>query len=355
MQIWPNGGVWGLLRRTAPRIQLRRVWIINKIVTFRIRALVVPATLAAVPLAAATSPSAPASGPVVVSERAVVSHPAAVVRGAAIDGAVRRGLAWGGGGLVARTSGRVFFTLDGVDYACSGSTVGGSNPNVVVTAAHCVSDGAGGWAVNWTFVPGFDRGSEPYGSFTARTYYVSGRWAHGADEDDDIAFVDMRKTAVADGPGKSSKAGSGSRSIGDVVGAQPIAFGYRGGSATVFGYPAAPPFNGSRLDYCQGPVVKDPYGAPDAGLSCTMTEGDSGGPWLSVFDPRTGIGVITGVTSFKYSGHNRTLYSANLGATAQALYNRAEKGLSATGHRSRGPRRSRWRSVRLPSGWRGSA
>jgi V8-like Glu-specific endopeptidase len=269
--------------------------------------------------------SSPASGHglLVASERAVVSHPA--------PPASQKRMAWDGGGLVARTTGRVFFTLDGVDYACSASTVGGTNPNVVVTAAHCVSDGTGGWAVNWTFVPGFAGGTEPYGRFTARTYFVSGRWANGADEDDDIAFVDMRQ----------AKVGGVSRSVGDVVGAQPIAFGYRGGSAAVFGYPAAPPFNGTQLDYCQGPVAKDPYGAPDTGLRCTMTEGDSGGPWLSGFDPRTGIGVITGVTSFKYAGHNRTLYSANLGSVAQALYNRAEKGLSLTGHQSGGPGRNR--------------
>jgi hypothetical protein len=32
------------------------------------------------------------------------------------------------------------------------------------------------------------------------------------------------------------------------------------------------------------------------------------------------------VTSFKYSGQARILYSANLGPIAQALYNRAERG-----------------------------
>ena len=54
-----------------------------------------------------------------------------------------------------------------------------------------------------------------------------------------------------------------------------------------------------------------------------MTEGGSGGPWLSDFDPRTGLGVITGVTTFRYSGQDRILYSADLGPVAQALYKRA--------------------------------
>jgi hypothetical protein len=55
-----------------------------------------------------------------------------------------------------------------------------------------------------------------------------------------------------------------------------------------------------------------------------MPEGDSGGPWLSGFDPAAGTGTITGVSSFKYSGQTRILYSANLGPVAQALYTRAE-------------------------------
>jgi hypothetical protein len=58
-----------------------------------------------------------------------------------------------------------------------------------------------------------------------------------------------------------------------------------------------------------------------------MTEGGSGGPWLSDFDPRTGLGVITGVTTFRYSGQHRILYSADLGPVAQALYKRASSSL----------------------------
>jgi hypothetical protein len=37
----------------------------------------------------------------------------------------------------------------------------------------------------------------------------------------------------------------------------------------------------------------------------------------------SGLGVITGVTTFRYSGQDRILYSADLGPVAQALYERA--------------------------------
>jgi hypothetical protein len=71
--------------------------------------------------------------------------------------------------------------------------------------------------------------------------------------------------------------------------------------------------------------IPDPYGSADAGIECTMTEGDSGGPWFSGFDARTGSGTITGVTTFRYAGDRLELYSADLGATARALYERAQR------------------------------
>ena len=39
----------------------------------------------------------------------------------------------------------------------------------------------------------------------------------------------------------------------------------------------------------------------------------------------TGSGTITGVTTFRYAGDRLELYSADLGATARALYERAQR------------------------------
>jgi V8-like Glu-specific endopeptidase len=225
-----------------------------------------------------------------------------------------RGAAWNGGGVVARSTGRAFFTLDGIAYACSGAVVNGISQDIMITAAHCVSDGSGGWADNFIFVPGYQDGRAPYGSYPAQTFYVSAQWTHGADTDDDVAFVALGQANV---DGEQQDAGT-------VAGGLPIAFDYRAQSATAFGYPAEPPYTGGQLDYCAGPVSPDPLGSTDVGIGCDMTEGDSGGPWLSGFDPQTGIGVITGVTSFKYSGDASVLYSATLGQVAQALYTHAE-------------------------------
>jgi hypothetical protein len=273
----------------------------------------------------------PARAVSLVAERAVVSAPAywtrarmaAAARGASAPGAAPgagvpavSGVPWAGGGAVARTTGRVFFTLDGTGYACSGSAVAGAGQDVVMTAAHCVSDGAGHWATHWTFVPGYDNGREPYGSYPARSFYVPASWTSGADESDDVAFVVVGPARVDGAP----------QQLGAAVGGQPIEFGYRAATEAVFGYPTEPPYTGQSLDYCEGVLQPDPFGFPDKGIACTMTEGGSGGPWLSDFDPRTGLGVITGVTTFRYSGDDLSLYSADLGPVAMALYERASSG-----------------------------
>jgi len=224
------------------------------------------------------------------------------------------GARWTGGGAVMRTTGRVFFTLDGTDYSCSGSTVASANEDVVMTAAHCVSDGDGGWATHWIFVPGYRDGRAPYGRYPARAYFAAMAWQFGAHEDDDVAFVAVNETRV----------GGVRQHVVDAVGGQPIGFGFRAATETLFGYPSEPPYRGRFLDYCAGPLSPDPYGSADAGVDCTMTEGDSGGPWFSGFDPRTGLGVITGVTTFRYSGAGRTLYSADLGPVARRLYDAAQ-------------------------------
>jgi hypothetical protein len=261
------------------------------------------------PLAGAAPSPRP---PFAVSERAVVpaarywtrARMAAASRAAGVSG-----VPWAGDGAVGRTTGRVFFTLDNEKYACSGSAVASQNQDVVMTAAHCVSDGAGHWATHWTFVPGYANGREPYGSYPAQTYYVPAQWSAGADEEDDVAFVVV-------GTARGHK-------LGAAVGGQPIEFGWRAPAETVFGYPSEPPYTGQGLDYCAGTLQSDPFGTQDEGIACAMTEGGSGGPWLSDFDPRTGLGVITGVTTFRYFGQDRILYSADLGPVAQALYTRA--------------------------------
>ena len=74
--------------------------------------------------------------------------------------------------------------------------------------------------------------------------------------------------------------------------------------------------------HCANVVVQDqtPQPSTDQGMSCTMTPGSSGGPWLTGFSARTGRGTLVSLTSFSYSDKPDVLWGPYLGATAKALY-----------------------------------
>ncbi|HYJ74847.1 MAG TPA: trypsin-like peptidase domain-containing protein, partial [Kineosporiaceae bacterium] len=230
------------------------------------------------------------------------------------------GARWTGGGTVARTTGKVFFSLGADDYVCSGSAVASPDRSTVLTAGHCVLDPeTGTTATNWVFVPGYRDGRAPYGLFAATHLVTTTGWATAEDFDVDLGFADVAPNAA------------GAR-LGDAVGGQRIAFGTPRGRATyAFGYPAAAPWTGQRLVACSGSVVQDTSPAPstDQGLACTMTPGSSGGPWFSDFDPRTGTGTLTSVTSFSYTELPGVLWGPYLGAEAQALYDSVAATLGA--------------------------
>jgi hypothetical protein len=227
-----------------------------------------------------------------------------------------RGLRWTHGGAVARITGKVFFTLGGTDYVCSGSAVDSPRSDVVLTAAHCVGNGPGQWAANWTFVPGYRDGAAPYGRYTARRFFVSPRWRPAGAEQYDVAFVQVNP-ATLDGPRPHAVA---------LPRGAPLAFAaragvYPAGAAYVFGYPAEPPYSGRYPDYCAGPMTPDRHGS--VRTPCTMTAGDSGGPWLAGFRPLQGAGTIVAVSTFKLTSDMAVLYGTVLGPAARVLYQQA--------------------------------
>lgn len=240
-------------------------------------------------------------------------------------------VSWLPHGPLARYIGKVFFQLDGASYVCSGVVVRSPGADVVATAAHCLSDGMGGYATNWTFVPGYHDGSAPYGSYSPRMFYVSRQWAGGRNEAYDVAFVTLNhgisprprpRPRPRPGPAPGPATGPGTSASSPVSGL-PIAFDQPPGKVHVFGYPAQSPFDGTRLRYCAGQGMPGIKGT--SGLRCDMTAGDSGGPWLSRFDPVTGTGTVVAVTSFRF-GDSRTLYGSGMNRIARKLYAKALAG-----------------------------
>lgn len=217
-----------------------------------------------------------------------------------------------GGGAVVRTTGKVFFTLAGVNYVCSGSAVTSGNRDVVLTAGHCLNEGPGAYATNFAFVPAYDDGARPYGTFTARQLVTTTQWAGSGDFDYDIGFAVMNTL--------------NGQHLTDVVGSQGIGFNLaRGQYMYSFGYPQANPYDGSDIAWCHGTPIQDPYGSQDQGLDCNLTGGSSGGPWFVSYSTTTGVGTLNSVNSFKYSGGQlrNYMFGPYLGSVAQTLYGTA--------------------------------
>ncbi|MCD0448468.1 trypsin-like peptidase domain-containing protein [Actinocorallia sp. API 0066] len=223
------------------------------------------------------------------------------------------GAVWPLDGGVVPSVGKVFFTLDGRDYLCSGAAVRSASRDLVVTAGHCARGASGRWAENWIFVPGYREGGGPQGGFPARLMAVPDQWASKADDDYDVAMVALHQRR--------------GKHVADLVGANTIAFGRpRGRPVHAFGYPSQGRYDGERLAYCAGTPEPDPHRATVAqGLHCDLTQGSSGGPWLIGFDPATGTGTVTSVSSFKYADDKVTMYGPYFGQAIRELYARTER------------------------------
>lgn len=291
-----------------------------------------PVRMAAALRAAGGSPAA--ERPVSHTRRLIRKAPPAPPTGAAPTGApptgaapwpagdtAGNGLRWPHEGAVAAAVGKIFFTLGGEDYVCSGTLVGGKHPDVVLTAAHCVTGGPGKggatqWATNWMFVPGFADGLLPYGEYTARRFFVTPDWTgpERGREQYDAAFVQVTTATLYGASGAAKPPPGLPVEFAGSQDAAPLSRTY------VFGYPSELPYSGLYLNYCAGPAVAS---GGSVRTPCGMTAGDSGGPWLAGFSPRSGSGPVVAVSTYKDSGNLRVLYGAVLGPQARALYERA--------------------------------
>ena len=91
-----------------------------------------------------------------------------------------------------RTNGKVF-GFDPVDgpYTCSGTALATPSGSIVLTAGHCVVEG-GHWGRDIRFVPAYDHGSHPYGTFVAEAVYTMPQWRRSNNPDFDVAAIRVR-------------------------------------------------------------------------------------------------------------------------------------------------------------------
>ncbi|HEY0443816.1 MAG TPA: hypothetical protein VGC90_06325 [Candidatus Limnocylindrales bacterium] len=252
-----------------------------------------------------------------------------VHRSKAAGGGNVTGASWTNGGAILRASGKVYFEMGGSAWVCSGTAANDSRSGfaLVLTAGHCAYDETnGGFATNWLFIPDFDGAptftcaSTVFGCWTATALVVHDGFASAGSFNTQATTHDFAFAVV--GPGGKS----GTAQLDSTVGSLPIAFG---GVSTndvldAFGYPAAGKYHGDDLTYCAGPLSPDTRNASATwGMSCDMTGGASGGPWLSAFARAIGTGTLSSLNSYGYSGI-RAMYGPKFNADTQAVYAAAD-------------------------------
>lgn len=243
------------------------------------------------------------------------------------------GASWSGGGEVAATTGRVFFSMGESYYLCSGSVVEDTTADrsIVLTAAHCAYDEENlAFAENWMFVPAYDAmpavpttdGSfcdgTSYGCWTADALVVPDGYATAGAFNDQAVVHDYAYAAVGTG-------GRDDVHLDATVGAQAIRFdGATAGADTwLFGFPAAQRYKGNDLTYCRGPLGFDRYVDDQTyRVTCNMTGGASGGPWFAPFSAGDGAGSVVSVNSYGYQGV-KAMHGPRLGTEAGDMLNQA--------------------------------
>ena len=204
--------------------------------------------------------------------------------------------------------GKVFFTLAGTNYVCSGNAVVSANKSTVATAGHCLNEGPGAFATNFIFVPKYENGAAPYGQWTAKALYAPTQWSSNGNMQYDTGFAVMNTL--------------NGKYLSDVVNESGVEFNAaRGLTYKSYGYPAASPFIGATLKSCYGAASNDPNNPTflTQGISCDMTGGSSGGPW---FIGSNASGLQNSINSYGYSG-SPMMYGPYWGTVIQQTYTSA--------------------------------
>lgn len=204
-----------------------------------------------------------------------------------------------------RTNGKIIAVDPGArSYSCSGTAIATPSRSIVLTAGHCVLERKR-QARRIAFVPAYDHGKRPFGTFTVKAVYVMPQWRQDENPGFDVAALRVRPSRLG--------------RLTDVVGARGYAIDKsRLGAFQIFGYPAARA-GGEELRSCRAHglgvdrLTNRLPGPPTMPASCDLAAGASGGAWL--FDGR----YVSGVTSYSYQGRPTQLFSPYFGPAIGAF------------------------------------
>ena len=210
--------------------------------------------------------------------------------------------------LIALRVGALFVRLDSTNHFCTASVVTSPGRDLLITAAHCIDGGkGGGYHQDIVFIPDYRNGEAPVGVWTVKRLLVAPGWAKDSDPDLDIGFVVLEPH-----DGKNIEDILGANRLGLDTGYQYLGrvTGSRDSDAhsiTCLNYTSEESASQLRFD-CGG-----------------YTNGTSGSPWMTNFDPVTRTGTIVGVLGGYQEGGNtpEISYSAILGPPIHHLYQQA--------------------------------
>lgn len=198
------------------------------------------------------------------------------------------------------SNGRLFVIQGGKEGFCSATAIDSPSRSLVLTAGHCVNtgprpDSRAAWSSYLEFVPGFNLGAAPFGTFvlTGTPRALPG-WTREGNPDFDLgAFLTEPN---AEGVALADAVGGGATIVTDLPHAQRY---------ETFGYPGAT----ERMRACVSgfagldPVTVGLAGPSTVSVRCNWTPGASGGGWLI-----DGGEEIDGLNSYLNKGEKQRTY-----------------------------------------------
>ncbi|MFC6881085.1 MULTISPECIES: trypsin-like serine peptidase [Actinomadura] len=189
------------------------------------------------------------------------------------------------------TLGALFFNNGSGDHYCTASVVHSYSKKLLITAAHCIHGGRGaGYVSKVAFVPKYEKGKRPYGTWTAKMLLVDQRWASKSDPDLDFGFIGLNPLK-----GKTIEAAVGYNMLGVNQGV--------GKYVNVTGYPRIAYDKRDQPIYCRAKTARQ--SKYQVRMDCSgFYGGTSGSPWLLKYNGKTHTGYINGVIGGYQGGGN---------------------------------------------------
>jgi V8-like Glu-specific endopeptidase len=193
-------------------------------------------------------------------------------------------------------------------HFCTASVVASPGQDLLITAAHCISNGDGsGYKSDIVFIPDYHDGVTPYGIWTPASLLVAPQWANSADPAYDVGFIVLQPH-----DGENIQQVLGANQLGYDTGYQ-----YR---VRVTGYPSS----------ADAPITCVNWTSMESTTQLEFdcdgyTGGTSGSPWVAGFDPQTRTGTIVGVIGgYQEGGDSPSVsYSPYFGSGIYQLYEQA--------------------------------